>query len=160
MTQESETAVRVGSAAPSLRLRNHAGAWADLTDYRGRCAVVVYFYPKAGTAGCTAEACAFRDEYEVFRERGAEVIGVSSDSVEALAEFSTRNRLPFVLVSDAGGEVRREWGVPKDLWLLPGRVTYIIDKDGVVRGLFRSAVNMRRHVEEAVRLLGSLDSGT
>ncbi|MGE3109066.1 MAG: peroxiredoxin [Phycisphaerales bacterium] len=146
----------IGRAAPRLRLRDATGAEFDLAALWPRKPSVVYFYPKAGTAGCTAEACAFRDAYEAFTQMGAEVVGVSSDSVQELAEFARTNRLPFVLLSDEDGRARREWGVPKDLLVLPGRVTYVVDREGIVRGVFRSAVKMREHAEEAMRLVRGL----
>ncbi len=84
-----------------------------LTDYRGTRVVVLYFYPKDNTRGCTAEACAFRDGHEVFAEAGAEVIGISSDSVDSHAGFASRHRLPFVLLSDKGAAVRKRYGYPR-----------------------------------------------
>lgn len=156
MAALNEEGATVGKQAPALRLRDHRGEWVDLASYRGRQSVIAYFYPKAGTAGCTAEACAFRDEYEEFKESGAEVIGVSSDSVEELRAFAAGNRLPFVLLSDEAGEARKAWGVPRDVFVLPGRVTYVVDREGIVRHAFRSAVRMKKHVEEAKRVLREL----
>ncbi|EFH87632.1 alkyl hydroperoxide reductase/ Thiol specific antioxidant/ Mal allergen [Ktedonobacter racemifer DSM 44963] len=106
--------------------------------------------------GCTAEACSFRDSYEVFQEAGAEVIGVSSDSSEAHDRFAKKNNLPFILVSDEGGALRKRYGVPSTLGLLPGRVTYIIDKQGVVRHIFSSQFAPQKHVDEALKILKQL----
>jgi len=155
MNENPQIAVQVGSTAPRLELPDASGQIIRLTDYAGRV-VVVYFYPKAGTAGCTAEACAFRDDYETFKDLSAEVIGVSSDTVAELRAFAATNRLPFKLLSDEHGVARREWGVPRDAWILPGRVTYVIDRQGIVRHVFRSAIRMRKHVDEAARVVKRL----
>jgi peroxiredoxin Q/BCP len=127
-----------------------------LRDLLGAGEVVLYFYPKDNTPGCTAEAKAFRDSYEAFKEMGAEVIGVSSDSVDSHVDFASRCDLPFTLLSDPGGKVRGLYGVPSTLGLLPGRVTYVIDTNGVVRHIFNSQFNATKHVEEAIRILRSI----
>ena len=116
----------------------------------------MYFYPKDDTPGCTAEACAFRDSYEVFKEAGAEVIGVSDDSSASHQKFATKYRLPFILVSDTGKQLRKLYGVPSTLGLLPGRVTYVIDKNGIVRHIFNSQFNFKGHIEEAMKTLREL----
>jgi peroxiredoxin Q/BCP len=119
-------------------------------------AVVLYFYPKDETAGCTAEACAFRDSYEVFTQAGAEVIGVSDDTVESHRSFAAHRRLPFLLLSDPGGEVRRRYGVAGWLGLIRGRVTFVIDRQGIVRHVFDSQLQATRHVSEALETIRSL----
>jgi peroxiredoxin Q/BCP len=118
--------------------------------------VVLYFYPRDETAGCTAEACAFRDSYEVFTQAGAEVIGVSDDTVESHRSFTMHHRLPFQLLSDPGGEVRRRYGVSGFLGLLPGRVTFVIDRQGIVRHVFDSQFKATRHVDEALETIRRL----
>jgi thioredoxin-dependent peroxiredoxin len=118
--------------------------------------VVVYFYPKDDTPGCTRESCAFRDQFSDFSDAGAEVIGISSDSVASHKKFAEKHRLPFTLLSDPGGSVRKAFGVPSSLGVLPGRVTYVIDKKGVVRHAFNSQLNPAKHVEEALAVLASL----
>ncbi|MGB7396667.1 MAG: peroxiredoxin, partial [Candidatus Macondimonas sp.] len=128
----------VGDKAPSFTLPTADGRQVSLSDYRGRQPVVVYFYPKDDTPGCTAEACAFRDQYEDFKQAGAEVIGISSDAPEAHAKFASKHRLPFLLLSDRDGAVRKAYGVPATLGLLPGRVTFVVDREGIVRHLFSS----------------------
>ena len=115
-----------------------------------------HFYPKDNTSGCTAEACSFRDSYEVFTEAGAEVVGVSSDSVGSHQGFAARHRLPFILLSDSGGTVRKLYGVERTMGIVPGRVTYVIDRDGVVRHIFSSQLNATKHVREAIATLQSL----
>jgi len=131
-------AVQVGDKAPDFTLPSQTGDPVRLHDRLGERVVVLYFYPKDDTPGCTAQACAFRDGHQVFADAGAEVIGVSSDSVDRHAAFAGRYDLPFTLLSDDGGQVRRSYGVPAVLGLLPGRVTYVIDRDGVVRHVFNS----------------------
>jgi peroxiredoxin Q/BCP len=151
-----QATVRAGDPAPEFSLPDRNGRAVRLGDYRGKKPVVLYFYPKDDTPGCTVEACSFRDQYEEFRDAGAEVIGVSSDSAEKHGKFADKHRLPFVLVADAGGAVRKRYGVPATLGLLPGRVTFVIDRDGVVRHVFNSQFQAKRHVAEALDALKKL----
>lgn len=153
MRQSSSHTLEVGDPAPDFTLPTQSGGTVHLADYLGKQAVVVYFYPKDNTSGCTAEACAFRDSYEVFKQAGAEVIGISSDSVDSHQQFATQHHLPFILASDARSEVRKRYHVPATLGLLPGRVTYVIDRQGIVRHIFSSQLNVQRHVSEALRIL-------
>ena len=118
--------------------------------------IVLYFYPKDNTPGCTIEAKAFRDRYEVFAEMGATVFGVSSDSVDSHKGFAAKCDLPFTLLSDPGGKVRKLYGVPTTLGFFSGRVTFVIDKQGVVRHVFSSQMNPAGHVDEAVKVLKSM----
>jgi peroxiredoxin Q/BCP len=143
-------AVGVGDKAPLFRAPLPDGTVFDLADRLGRSAVVLFFYPKDDTPICTAEACAFRDAYEQFTAAGAEVVGVSGDTAASHAAFARRHRLPFPIVSDVDGGVRRLWGVPRTLGLLPGRVTYVIDRDGIVRLVFNSAFSSTGHVRRAL----------
>jgi len=145
--------LNVGDTAPTFTLRSQSGELVDLKNLVGKREIVLYFYPKDNTPGCTAEAKAFRDSYEAFKDAGAEVIGVSSDSVDSHRDFSSKCDLPFPILSDRGGEVRKLYGVPSTLGLLPGRVTYIIDSHGRVRHIFNSQMNPARHVEEAMVVL-------
>lgn len=149
----STSKVEVGAPAPDFTLTNQHGKPVKLSDYKGKSAVVLYFYPKDNTPGCTAEACSFRDSYDVFKEAGAEVIGVSSDSSDSHQGFADKHGLPFVLLADQGGSVRKLYGVPSTFGLLPGRVTYVIDKDGIVRHIFNSQFGATKHVEEALKIL-------
>jgi thioredoxin-dependent peroxiredoxin len=148
--------IAVGDLAPEFTLQSQNGEAVSLKQMLGETEIVLYFYPKDNTPGCTAEAHAFRDRYEVFKEMGAEVIGVSSDSVNSHRDFASKCDLPFTILSDPGGAVRKLYGVPSSLGFLPGRVTYIIDKEGVVRCVFASQLNPGKHVEEAMRVLKSL----
>ncbi|MBM4267220.1 MAG: peroxiredoxin [Deltaproteobacteria bacterium] len=148
--------VKIGDTAPEFDLADAAGKRVRLADFRGQKAVVLYFYPKDDTPGCTKEACAFRDSYEAFKDAGAEVIGVSSDSEASHQKFAEKFRLPFTLVADPGGAVRKRYGVPSTLGLLPGRVTFVIDKGGVVRHVFNSQLQATKHVEESLGVLKGL----
>jgi peroxiredoxin Q/BCP len=152
----SEPAIKAGDTAPDFALPDRSGTTVRLSDYRGKKAVVLYFYPKDDTPGCTKEACSFRDQYEVFKDAGAEVIGISSDSAESHAKFASKYQLPFVLVADQGGSVRKQYGVPATLGLLPGRVTFVIDPQGVVRHVFNSQLQATKHVDEAAQALRAL----
>jgi peroxiredoxin Q/BCP len=145
----ARTAVAEGDVAPDFDLPDAHGGRVRLSDLRGGW-VVVFFYPKDNTAGCTAEVCAFRDNHEDFVDAGATVIGISSDSVESHSAFTARHDLPFTLASDEGGEVRSQWGVAKTLGIMPGRVTYVIDPAGVVRKVFSSQLRATAHHGEAL----------
>lgn len=148
--------VEVGDTAPDFALPSQSGDIVRLSDLLKKSAVVLFFYPADHSAGCTAEACAFRDSYEVFKAAGAEVVGVSSDSIDSHQRFADNHRLPYTLLSDQGGALRKLYGVRATLGLLPGRITYVIDRRGVVRHAFSSAINMQKHVDEALRVLRSL----
>jgi thioredoxin-dependent peroxiredoxin len=150
--------IQAGDKAPDFTLPSQAGEPVRLSDRLGERVVVLYFYPRDETRGCTAEACAFRDSHEVFAEAGAEVIGVSSDSVSRHAAFADHHKLPFTLLSDEGGRVRKSYGVPAALGLLPGRVTYVIDRKGTVRHTFNSMTNIGRHVDNALDIVKRLQA--
>ena len=150
--------VQVGDKAPDFTQPSQSGDRVRLRDRLGERVVVLYFYPKDNTSGCTAEACAFRDSHEVFTEAGAEVIGISSDSAERHAAFAGQHSLPFTLLSDQGGRVRRQYGVPAVLGLLPGRVTYVIDRQGTVRHVFNSMININQHVGDALEVVRQLQA--
>jgi peroxiredoxin Q/BCP len=149
----------VGDPAPDFTLPAATGEPVTLSQYRGRSEVVLFFYPKDHSPVCTAQACAFRDSHEAFRDAGAEVIGISGDAVESHRQFAARNRLPFPLLSDADGTVRGRYGVPKTLGMIPGRVTYLIDRQGIVRHSFSSQFQPARHVAEALRVLAEIRGG-
>jgi len=146
----------VGDPAPNFRLPTSNGSYVALEDFLGKKNVVVYFYPKDFTRGCTAEACSFRDSYEAFKGLGAEVIGISSDSQDSHRDFAQQHRLPFILLSDADGAVRRAYGVKKTLGLFAGRVSFVIDKRGIIRLIFSSQTRVTAHVGEALNVLKSL----
>src|SRR5690242_18394830 len=116
--------IQVGDHAPDFTADTHDGRRLALSNFRGQKVVVLFFYPRDGTPVCTAENCAFRDSYADFTEAGAVVIGVSGDSPERHRTFVADHHLPFLLVSDQSGDIRKTFGVPKTLGVLPGRVTY------------------------------------
>lgn len=146
-----------GDKMPDLTLPGAGGRDVRLRDYLGARTLVVYFYPKDETAGCTAEACSFRDAYEDFKAAGAEVIGISGDSTDSHDKFAQHHRLPFVLLSDRGGAARAAFGVKKTLGLLPGRVTFVIDQQGVIQHVFESQIRVGKHVDEALEVVRRLE---
>ena len=122
-------------------------------DYVGKKPVVFYFYPKDNTPGCTAQACSFRDQYEDFKDLGAEVIGISSDSITSHQKFTKQYRLPFQLLSDSDRKIRKLFGVSSGmLGLLPGRVTYIVDKKGIITMIFDS-IMATKHIPKALEAI-------
>jgi thioredoxin-dependent peroxiredoxin len=151
--------IQVGDKAPDFSLPSQSGAEVRLRDRLGQRVIVLYFYPKDDTPGCTKEACAFRDSYEVFTDAGADVIGISSDSVDKHATFAGRHSLPFTLLSDQGAKVRKSYGVPSVLGLLPGRVTYVIDQAGTVRSIINSMTQIDHHINEALDMVRKLQDG-
>lgn len=149
--------VQIGDKTPDFELADQTGNRVRLYDLIGKQNIVLFFYPKDNSPGCTREACAFRDSYEVFQEQGTEVIGISSDNEDSHKKFSEKHKLPYTLLSDKEGKVRKLFGVPKTMGFLPGRVTYIIDKQGIVRHIFNSQLNFKGHIEEALNVLKSID---
>ena len=143
---------RVGARAPDFTLPAQSGETVRLGDFFGK-PVVLYFYPKDDTLGCTREVCAFKDDLEQFGNLDAEVIGISSDSVESHKAFAEKHDLPLALLSDEGGKVRKLYGVPNTLGLFPGGVTYVVDESGVVRHVFSSQIGVERHAQEAIDVL-------
>ena len=150
-------AVKVGDKAPDFTLPSQMGDDVTLSEYLGKKNVVLYFYPKDETPGCTREACTFRDSYEELTNLGAEVLGISGQSVSSHKSFATHYGLPFILLADVDNSVRKIYGVPSTMGIIPGRVTYIIDKQGVVRHIFISQTQAERHVEEAKKTLRELE---
>lgn len=157
MTKPASKSLKVGDFAPDFVLKDQHNDLVRLSQFRGSKHVVVYFYPKDDTPGCTAEAKCFRDSYEIFQNNGAEVIGISSDSTTNHIKFAGKHNLPFILLSDPGGKVRELYGVTNTLFMIPGRVTFVIDKQGIVRHIFSSQFNATKHVDEAVEILRKLN---
>ncbi len=149
-------AVKVGDRAPDFTLPSQMGDNVTLSEFFGKKNVVLYFYPKDESPGCTTEACSFRDNYQELTSLGAEVLGVSGQSIASHKSFVTHYGLPFILLSDDDNKVRKLYGVPASMGIIPGRVTYIIDKKGVVRHIFNSQTQTRQHVEEAKGTLRDL----
>lgn len=144
------------SPAPDFALPDQHGKIISLADFKGKKNVILYFYPKDDTPGCTAQACTFRDQYEIFQKEGAEVLGVSSDSSKSHSRFSSKHHLPFPILSDEGGVIRKLYKVSSTMGIIPGRVTFVIDKQGMIRNIFSSQFNAKKHVEEALKTLQSL----
>jgi len=147
--------LRVGDVAPDFVLPGPGGREVRLSELFGRGPVVLYFYPKDETLGCTVEACAFRDSNDLFLEAGAAVVGVSRDDEASHARFTAHHGLPFLLLSDPTGEVHRQYGV-KSLLGVADRVTYVIDRAGVIRHIFDSKVRMRAHVDRSLEVVRAL----
>lgn len=148
-------AIKVGDRVPNFSLPSQTGTTVNISDLIGKKSLVIYFYPKDDTPGCTAESCAFRDSYEVFTDAGAEVIGISADTPQSHQQFAQKYNLPFTLLSDTDNRVRKLFGVPSTLFVLPGRVTYIIDKEGIVRHIFDSMLDFKAHVTESLNTIKS-----
>jgi thioredoxin-dependent peroxiredoxin len=147
-------ALPIGSAAPDFSLLDQRGELQTLSKILKDKAVVLYFYPKDETYGCTKEACAFRDSHEVFTDMGAVVIGVSADDVASHARFQKRHELPFLLLSDPGRKVHELYGVEKGFFgLISGRVTFVIDRKGIIRQTFDSLINFEGHVQASLAIL-------
>jgi peroxiredoxin Q/BCP len=149
--------VEIGSRIPAFTLSDQNGNTFDITNVIGKKNLVIYFYPKDDSPGCTKEACYFRDQFEVFNQADAVIIGISGQSVESHKKFAEKYRLSYTLLSDEGNKVRKLFGVPTDLFgILPGRVTYIADKSGTVVHIFDSQGQATKHVDEALRILKNL----
>lgn len=148
--------VAVGAPAPASTLVDSAGAVVPLASLYADRVLVLFFYPKDDSPGCTAEACNFRDRYEAFLAAGADVIGVSGDSAGSHARFAGNHRLPFRLMSDPTGEARAAFGIRKRLGLLEGRVTFVIDRAGVVRNVYSSQLRMDAHANESLDVVRGL----
>ncbi len=147
----------MGDKVPQFSLPDQNGADLDISTLLGKKKMVIFFYPKDDSPGCTKEACYFRDLYEVFSEADAVIIGISGQSVESHKKFAEKYRLSYTLLSDKGNRVRKLFGVPTNLFgLLPGRVTYIIDSEGRVAHTFNSQMQAERHVDESLKILKEL----
>ena len=151
---ENMSKISVGSTIPSFTLKDQNGHDFDIRTVLGKKNLVIYFYPKDDSPGCTKEACSFRDQFEVFAEADAVIIGVSSQSVKSHKEFAEKYRLNYTLLSDEADMLRKLFGVPTNLFgLIPGRVTYIVNKEGKVVYIFNSQIKAEQHVEEALKIL-------
>ncbi len=149
----------VGDKAPDFTVPSSTGEPLTLSALYAKRTVVLYFYPKDDTPGCTIEACTFRDRYDAFAEAGAEVVGISSDSAASHEKFASKHKLPMKLAADEGGKVRALYGVRATLGILPGRVTFVIDRQGTIRHKFVSQLQFSRHVTEALEAVKRLEGG-
>jgi thioredoxin-dependent peroxiredoxin len=146
--------LQVGDTAPDFTLVAQNGEPVRLSSFQGSKNVVLFFYPKDDTPGCTKEACAFRDSYADFLDRGTAVLGVSSDSSVSHQQFASKYSLTFPLLTDTGGKLRNAYGVGRTLGIIPGRATFVIDKQGVIRAAFSSQFQPEEHVRTALAALG------
>jgi peroxiredoxin Q/BCP len=151
-------ALAAGDRAPLIALSDQTGV-ERRSDQLGGKALVLFFYPKDDTPGCTMEACAFRDSYGDLQAMGAEVWGVSGDDAASHQRFASRHNLPYPLLVDKGNQLRKAFGVPSVLGLLPGRVTYVIDGQGVVRHVFNNLLDGPAHRREAIEALQRIQAG-
>lgn len=150
-------AIEIGDKCPNFEYKLADGSVSSIAEQIGNKNIVIYFYPKDFTPGCTKEACAFRDNYEVFQELNCEVIGVSGDSESAHDRFAKKHQLPYPLVADTNKKIRNAFGVPKNLFgLIPGRVSYIVDKTGTIRGIFNSLTDPFGHINNGIQLVKEL----
>jgi peroxiredoxin Q/BCP len=149
--------IKKGDKCPDFELQNQFGEKVAISEFIGKQNLVIYFYPKDDTPGCTKQACSFRDSFQDFIDHGAMVIGISSDSIAKHKSFASRYNLQFPLLADENKIVRKLFGVPTNLLgIIPGRVTYIVDKKGIVQGVFNSQLNVEQHVAEALKILDKL----
>lgn len=144
----------INRPAPDFTATSHDGIVFTPSLYKGQKNIVLFFYPKDDSPGCTAEACAFRDSMPTFEIADTRVVGISPDSIESHKAFAKKHGISYPLLSDPDGKLRQLYQVPRDFFgLLSGRVTYVIDRNGIIRGVFRSGLQFKRHVEEALRML-------
>tara|TARA_B100001996_G_C18259369_1_gene438460 strand:- start:27 stop:479 length:453 start_codon:yes stop_codon:yes gene_type:complete len=147
--------LKKGDKCPHIELSDQFGKTRSSKEIKGK-KLVLFFYPKDNTPGCTAEACAFRDNYDYFKKCGAEVWGVSSDDINSHISFASKYKLSFSLLSDKDNKLRKLFGVPSPLGLLPGRVTYIIDSNGIIIDIYKDLLNGPIHVQNAMNILKNI----
>ncbi len=151
-----KNSLKVGDSIPDFTLKDQDGQTFHLKEHLGKAHLIIYFYPKDDTPGCTKEACKFRDEFQDFIDLNAEVIGISSDDIASHKAFAEKYHLPFRLLADTHKKVRKLFGVPKFTGIFPGRVTYVVDKNGKIVYIFNSMRNAGKHIDEAKKVLKSL----
>ena len=147
--------LKVGDKIPNFRAKDTNGNDFDSQKIIGQKPVVIYFYPKDNTPGCTTQACSFRDNYQDFKDLGAEVIGISSDTVQSHIQFKSKFNLPFILLSDNDKKIRKLFGVQNNLLVIPGRETFVTDKNGAVLLIFNS-MSANIHIKKALEILKKL----
>ena len=150
-------ALRAGDRLPSFNLLDQDGEQRSSDELAGR-PLVLFFYPKDDTPGCTIEACSFRDNHKALTELGAVVWGVSADDAVSHRRFANRHSLAYPLLCDTNNALRKRLGVPRAMGLLPGRVTYVVDGDGIIRHIIENLLDGPAHVRESLRVIRSLAS--
>jgi thioredoxin-dependent peroxiredoxin len=145
--------LKAGSIAPDFTLPDQDGQPVHLYEMLSNRWVVLFFYPKDHSPVCTTQVCAFRNAYHEFQDAGAEVLGISSDSIASHQQFSQNQKLPFRLLSDPDRKVAEAYGVPKAFGLIPGRVTFVLDPQQTIRMAYPSQFNAKAHMEKALLLL-------
>ncbi len=148
--------LKAGDKAPEFSLKDQQGKIQKSKDLKNKT-LVLFFYPKDETPGCTAEVCSFRDRYDSFNRYNAVVWGVSGDSQTSHFRFSETNNLPFPILSDSNNKLRKAFGIQKTLGIIPGRVTYIINSNGIIEHVFNNLLNGPAHVDEALRILPKIN---
>ena len=141
--------LKSGDQIPSFSLKDQNGI--NRTSNKLNNSLVLFFYPKDDTPGCTVEACGFRDKYDLFKILGAEVWGISHGSTQSHLAFANKNKLQYPLLCDQDNILRKQFGVPKKLGFIEGRVTYIINSDGIIKHIFEELLNGPAHIKEAIK---------
>lgn len=146
--------IKIGDTIPQFSLPDQDGKIFDIGSVLGKKKLVIFFYPQDGSLNCTREACYFRDMWEAFEETDAVIIGISAQSVESHKNFADSNKLNYTILSDENNTVRKLFGVPSRAFgLIPGRVTYVADKKGIVVFIIDSQTDTQRHVDEALKIV-------
>jgi thioredoxin-dependent peroxiredoxin len=148
-------ALKVGDKLPNFKAKDTNGNIFDSQNYIGKQPLIIYFYPKDETRVCTEQACSFRDNYQEFKDLGAEVIGISADSVQSHLKFKSKFNLPFILLSDNDKKLRKLFGVENDFLIIPGRQTFVVDENGLIVMTFNS-MSGTIHIEKALKTLKKL----
>jgi len=155
LSKEQNKHITIGDAVPVFSLRDQNDSLFNISDFIGKKILVIYFYPRDESSGCTKEACSFRDNYDLFSNAGAMVIGVNSGTVDSHKKFIQNHQLPFTLLSDPGNKVLKMFGV-KSKFFISGRETFVIDKSGKVVFTFDSFTNGSAHEKETLRFIENM----
>ena len=144
--------LKIGDMAPDFSLPNQDNAVVKLSDYLGKTSVVIFFYPKDDTPGCTAQSCSFRDRSDEFAKLGVQILGISQDSAESHQKFIGKYQLPYPLLSDVNGSVATLFGVSKTFGLMPGRATFLVDIHGAIQMAYSSQIYIQKHIDDALQV--------